>query len=666
MATHSFRRRYAIARAVLLAFVLILMAACTAGNANQPIGEPSSASPPRPSEPTGGQTSLEGFYIGSFGATSLKERIAKADVVARVQLQSVAAGTERLDWRPAYFSDSRGISAPIDVGAMEFRFKVLEYLKGSGDTEIVAIVWNEDYELATSASASSDANALIASRDSQWDGRDAIVFLNTSHPVMPNMPRTGRYILGSVLDQYGNLGDYYSIASPNDKRWLPAASPGGATGASGEQRFLLDRPAGGASGQAGHGAPTITLAALKAEVARIEHEIASGGGSAYRECLIWKYELERTAEYLTSPTGEFPYGRYDESMVSGQPSGTLAHTYLQEPLPENVSPSWGEFRLVGQDSALFVAGYRGDVTTARPLPAGDYRFHIYDVWQEWIICDAVPEKEQKRFEVFVTVTAPAGTVHEAFFDIFVDAAGVPLPSDFTVGGAGAAIHWLEWRDGTVLLLMAPYADLKGHTLDFIALGGTVALSLDGGAATADPAAGTLTWAVASQPWRQGDELMLRIRKSAAGPTATPTPPPTPTPTPEPPPTAEPPIPYAPAWQPTGAHPGGYARWLWKIAPSTFEGADLPLGRDPPGAIRVRDGRGGSSRVVSFGLRLEQCCQSVFSKRTRKGHTYGRAVCLSSWDEPVAAESFGSATPCRDSEFATPEISMNSPTTSRSG
>ena len=496
--------------AALLIFALAVVISCASD-----MGPAPSPWPPAP-EPAGEDAIVRGFWPGEAGETSIRERIAKADVVARVRLQSVAAGTERLDWRPVYFSDSRGISAPIDVGAMEFRFKVLEYLKGSGDTEIVAIVWNGDYEKATSDHAASDARAFLDRRDTRWDGREAVVFLNSDHPVLPNMPRAGRYLLGRAHAQYRHVGDYYSIASPNDKRWLPAASSGGATGQSDEQRFLLDRPAEGATGQSESGAPTITLAALKAEIAGIEQEVTSGGGSdAYRACLTLKYELERKAEHLTSPTGEFYYyERFDESMRSGQPAGSLAHVYLQFPV-ENPLPGWGEFRLVDRDHALFVSGgARREVVTARPLPAGEYRFHIYDIAQEMIICDAVDEREKRRFEVFVTVTAPAGTVHEAFFDLLVGTAGVPLPSDFTVGGAGTAIHWLEWRDGTVLLLMAPYVDLTGHTLDFIALNGTVALSLDAGAATADPAAGTLTWAVASQPWREGDELMLRIRKGA--------------------------------------------------------------------------------------------------------------------------------------------------------
>ena len=69
--------------------------------------------------------------------------------------------------------------------------------------------------------------------------------------------------------------------------------------------------------------------------------------------------------------------------------------------------------------------------------------------------------------------------------------------------------------------------LSGHTLDLIALDGTTALSLDGGAAAVS--GGTLTWSVATQPWQSGDKLMLRLRDAPApDPTSTPTSAPTPT------------------------------------------------------------------------------------------------------------------------------------------
>ena len=137
--------------------------------------------------------------------------------------------------------------------------------------------------------------------------------------------------------------------------------------------------------------------------------------------------------------------------------------------------------------------------------------------------------------------APAGAVHEAFFDPadltpgagFSASSGVLKPAGFSIGGTAASITGLKWQNGSVVLTLAPYASLSGHTLDFIALDGSVDPSLPVSSATADSAAGTLTWAVPVQPWRDGDQLMLRIRRGGVPATATPTPTPTPTPIPDP-------------------------------------------------------------------------------------------------------------------------------------
>ena len=148
------------------------------------------------------------------------------------------------------------------------------------------------------AQALADGNALLAARDARWDAREALVFLQDHHRVVPDLPRAGRYLLGYVETIRGVHFDVYSLGSRWDKLWLPSSSPGGAAGAAGasaEQRFLLDVPASGSEASSTRsvrsgGTPTITLAAMKAEVAGIEQEIAAGGGSdAYRDCLYEKY-----------------------------------------------------------------------------------------------------------------------------------------------------------------------------------------------------------------------------------------------------------------------------------------------------------------------------------------------------------------------------------------
>ena len=58
--------------------------------------------------------------------------------------------------------------------------------------------------------------------------------------------------------------------------------------------------------------------------------------------------------------------------------------------------------------------------------------------------------------------------------------------------------------------VSPHTGLAGQKLYFIALDGSVSLSLHVDEATLDPDNNTLTWPVTPQPWHHGDKLMLRI------------------------------------------------------------------------------------------------------------------------------------------------------------
>ena len=117
------------------------------------------------------------------------------------------------------------------------------------------------------------------------------------------------------------------------------------------------------------------------------------------------------------------------------------------------------------------------------------------------------------------MTSPHGTVHEAFFDpvaigaaVGADASnGVLEPAAFTVGGASATMTSLEWESSTVTMELNPSASLAGHAVDFIALDGSVSLTLSFDDAT-QGGGGALTWSVANQPWNAGDLLMLRVRR----------------------------------------------------------------------------------------------------------------------------------------------------------
>ena len=109
------------------------------------------------------------------------------------------------------------------------------------------------------------------------------------------------------------------------------------------------------------------------------------------------------------------------------------------------------------------------------------------------------------------MTAGEGTLAESFFDPARD--GAALSATTTIGT-------VKWEAGTVEAMLT--LDVTGHKLDFIALNGTVILSLD--AADATDTGSVLSWPVAAQPWEAGDKLMLRIDTP---PIVTPPPPPAP-------------------------------------------------------------------------------------------------------------------------------------------
>ena len=178
------------------------------------------------------------------------------------------------------------------------------------------------------------------------------------------------------------------------------------------------------------------------------------------------------------------------------------------------------------DAATPSRNYR--VTAERPLHEGQYRFYFNHRGPYYNRCDGW----SIRYEWTVTVESPEGTLHEAFFDPVTDGAavaaddtnGVLKPATFTgADGASATIERIEWESGTVKLEVSPHTGLSGHVLDFIELDGTVSLSLHADDATVDAANHTLSWSVASQPWDDGDQLMVRVRRSTPTPESAPVP-----------------------------------------------------------------------------------------------------------------------------------------------
>ena len=452
---------------------------------------------------------------------SLEERVLEADVIARVRLYSVSSGAEPLD------PNEEDVQANEYIGALLYTFQVLEYLKGSGGSQVVGIVHTgySSQGYASQQDAALQGDGLLKGRNIQWDDREAIVFLRDGW-ILASTQQSDRYFFGTQSYQ----GDGYTIASRFSKRWLPAASAGGASGASGSggQRFLTDEPSsgssGGVSGDSGQ-APSMTLAELKTRIAAMESLVNAGDGSdEYRECLIAKYEWERDIQHYN-----YVDQRYDYDFESGLPAGRWVYEdwrtlNTREHFSANPQAPRPEYWLEGRDKELFYVEHPGVVFAKRPLPEGEYKMHYQVRGHKFIVCDAYPESERTRDEYVVNVISPTGTVHEAFFDP-VDlgdavgaggANGVLESSSFTIDGAGSVkIERIEWEANRLEIEFAPHNRLAEHHIDFIALDGTVSLRLDFDDAS-EIGEGTdraLSWNVCEQPWSEGDLLMLRISES---------------------------------------------------------------------------------------------------------------------------------------------------------
>ncbi len=507
MVTMKSRCTLAIAVMAVLCVVLLLLG-CSAPEST-PEGDP----------PSGSNSSWDAWYSGEI---SMDEIILGSDVIARVEFSSVRQVVE------AHYSRVYADPSTTYVNALEFTFDVLEYLKGSGGTEIKAFAWDTREFFLTQAEAEAGGADLLASREARWDDREAIVFLQSSS-ALPSTSQADRYTIGFARpwDEDG-----FTVASRWAKRWLPdAAVPTTADDAVGddsgsEQRFLLEAPPAQASGSTGTVQPrTIAMSELKTRIATLKAEVDAGDGTEeYRRCIISKYSWPRNLQYyidnLEARGGTFAK-QHDKAVASGVAAGTPVYVggdFLRLTDEDKQAEPENSDELVvitGRDADLFDKGWPLTAVTARPLPAGIYRFYWAEQSHIDALCDAMPELHRTENEVVVTVTAPEGTLHEAMFDPVslgsgVGVEGVLEAAEFSVGETSTSVTGLWWESGKVVLSLSTQVSLEGYRLEFIELDGSVGLSLEVGDAAVDAGAGTLTWGVSGQPWEAGDLLMLRI------------------------------------------------------------------------------------------------------------------------------------------------------------
>ncbi len=523
-----------MAAVLALCFAIVFLSACNStqpnpGATQQPSPEPTPATTAQPnSEPTLATTDDDGwdwYHDGGSGgelpdptwdvAPSLEEQIFSAldstsMVVVRATFVSLTPKVETVSGTPTLYR-------PIH----EIKFTVQEYLEGSGPNEIVVVVRN-DFNYGEEELALGHAKYTASNRNSTWDNRPAVLFVELSQPsagsagaVGSSSTRTAEFMMSNTRESSWN----YTIDTLS-RAWLPAQGSGGGAVGQSDPEFITN----GAKSPP----PTITLAALKAKIAALKSELTTGAGTpGFKDCVRGRILHERIAR----AHGLGPL-QLAKTLASGLPSGTAVYRYSESFIESQYNLWW----LRGTDAGLFEAviidddqhswnGYDAGLSTARPLPRGSYRV-------DYLLQDYadVPCNFKQTYDYLawtVTVTAPAGAVHEALFDpvaigsaVGADASnGVLKPKAFTFDDVSTELQSLKWESGSATLTLSTPASLSGHTLDFITLDGTVIHSLDWSAATVS--GNTLTWSVAAQPWQAGDKLMLRIRQGSPAPTPTP-------------------------------------------------------------------------------------------------------------------------------------------------
>ena len=504
----------------------------------------------------GGEDNAASTFV-FHGEFSIEERIAKYPTVVRASL--IGTSSEVVEGRERF----AGKYAMI----VKFRLRVDEYLNGSGASTITA-VWGATRAFDSRSDAEAELPKLVKRRDTQWDDREAIIFLqNETWDLFCATEGTDTYYLTSHNDFV--LDDGYTLHSRKTKLWLPSAatstSGGGTRRAYGDDKeFLLALPesSGGASGSSRPGrfatstsstlprsaggstsgsTQTITVGSLKTKIAAINAEIAAGANTPeYRYCIGVKHGYERMVEWGKSVGRPMAFRDSVKARIEGHtiPSGAPAGTaqFMEDMIgnyPNDRTRTW----LEGGDAALFEVTYGpnrnedwdndGQLTavkdaiwytqslrTIRPLPSGEYAFDLKDVSYTTKLCNDIITTPWT-----VTVAEHERTLHEALFDPVTDGSAVAAdssngqldPAAFTdANGASATIQRIEWASDTVKVKVSPHTGLAGYKLDFIELDGSVSLSLQVDNATVDAANKTLSWTVSEQPWEDGDKLMLRI------------------------------------------------------------------------------------------------------------------------------------------------------------
>ena len=347
--------------------------------------------------------------VSYAGQVTMEEAIVYAEAVARVNYRSARQTIEEIR-----LGDPDRYST-LYANSLEITFEVVEYLRGSGGSEIKAVVYDRDGWRYTRAEVEALNENLIPLRTTVWDDREAIVFLHSGHRVVSTFDDADQYWMASFRN---NGEDGYTVASRWVKAWLPdAAAPDSEGGTSQtEQRFLINLSSTSGAGVQGD---TMTLSELKALTTRIQNELTAGGTEEHARCVREKYFVSRYQQYrknlIENEWGKDYNHQHEKEITSGAPAGTevyvdrTAEDFDGDPIPDSLDIDVVLLHS-GQDAALFDKAWPRNAITGRSLPQGTYRFYWAVQGTRFALCDGLPELLKTRNEVIVTVTASEGTL----------------------------------------------------------------------------------------------------------------------------------------------------------------------------------------------------------------------------------------------------------------
>ena len=449
----------------------------------------------------------------------IDEQIFRSDIIVVASFVSATAGVQTVPG---------GIGVSPTFRPMQvLTFRASEYLKGTGpaiftvevlDGRTAIYTEGNMYEgYLTSDAAMTEARQLVADRNTTWDDRPGVLFLkgplssaasSTDAESGATRSSSGQSYGFALFNFYADGSFAYSMDT-NARAWLPdsEAPTSGATGrnsVSSNPEYIID--------VAKNPPPVTSLAELKTRIGEIAAMRTAGDGSkAYEECLYRKFTRERAYRDGWSPPVD------SITIESGQPKGTTLYQsstnyYDDYSIRTTSGPDADLFKVITIDDDTDASnGHSFARVTTRPLSKGEYTVNFHTQIGADVICDHNPTDTNYNTSV-VTVIAPSGTLHEVFFDPTAAGTDDVSPAEFTAGGTATEISGLRWTNNQVVLTLDPHVSLSGHVLDFIALDGSVSLSLFTDSATVDSAAGTHSWLVTTEPWENGDQLMVRIRE----------------------------------------------------------------------------------------------------------------------------------------------------------